>query len=184
EGGSFTLPALASGQTYQLLVTATVTASSGNVSNTATIAVPGGTTDPTPGNNSATDTDMVNPVADLSITKTDSTGSVNAGASTIYTVTVSNAGPSSVTGAILVDALAAGLTKTAVVCSGTPGQCVTAPTIAQLEGGAFTLPALASGQTYQLLVTATVTASSGNVSNTATIAVPGGTTDPTPGNNS
>jgi len=79
---------------------------------------------------------------------------------------------------------ATGLSKTAVACSGTPGKCVTAPSIAQLEGGSFALPALAKDDTYQITVTATVTATSGQVSNVATIAVPGGTTDPTPGNNS
>ena len=36
--------------------------------NTATIAAPAGTTDPTSGNNTATDTDIVTPVADLQIT--------------------------------------------------------------------------------------------------------------------
>ncbi|MBK6407396.1 MAG: hypothetical protein IPF66_21675 [Holophagales bacterium] len=44
---------------------------SGTVSNTATVAAPGGVTDPSPGNNSATDTDTLTPQADLAITKTD-----------------------------------------------------------------------------------------------------------------
>ena len=154
------------------------------MSNTATVTVPAGVTDSNPANNSATDTDTVNAVADLAITKTDAVASVNAGASTVYTITVTNNGPSSVTGAILTDSAVAGLTKTAVVCSATPGQCVTAPTILQLEGGAFALPALASGQTYQITVTASVTASSGSVSNTATVTVPAGVTDSNPANNS
>ncbi|MFM9864717.1 MAG: SdrD B-like domain-containing protein [Micropepsaceae bacterium] len=179
----YALPALASGQTYQLTVVASVTATSGSVSNIATIAAPGGTTDPGAGNNSATDTDTVTPVADLSVTKTDGVASVNAGGTTTYTVTVTNGGPSSVTGATLTDAVAAGLTKTSVVCSATPGQCVSAPSVASLEAG-FALPALASGQTYQLTIVANVTATSGSVANTATIAVPSGTTDPGAGNNS
>src|SRR6185503_17179961 len=59
EGGSFTLPALASGQFYEITITANVTATSGSVTNTAMVAAPAGTTDPTPGNNTANDTDNV-----------------------------------------------------------------------------------------------------------------------------
>ena len=44
----------------------------GSISNVATVAAPAGVTDPTPGNNSATDTDVPG-TADLSITKTDGT---------------------------------------------------------------------------------------------------------------
>ncbi len=181
----YALPALASGQTYQITVTANVTATSGSVANTATIAPPTGTIDLTPGNDSATDTDAVTPVADLGVTKTDGVASVNAGGTTTYTITVTNSGPSTATGAVLTDAVAAGLSKTSVVCSGTPGQCTggTTPTIAQLEAG-YALPALASGQTYQIVVTANVTALSGSIANTATIAPPSGTIDPTPGNDS
>ncbi|MES2932147.1 MAG: hypothetical protein V4805_01475, partial [Pseudomonadota bacterium] len=99
----------------------------GIIANTATVTVPAGVTDPAPANNSATDTNTIDSQADLSITKTDGVASVDSGASTVYTITVSNAGPDSVTGAILTDAFAAGLGKTAVACSATPGQCVTPP---------------------------------------------------------
>ncbi len=187
ESGTFVLPLLANGATYQITVTATVTAASGTVTNTATIAPPAGATDPTPGNNSASDTDsvIVAPVvSDLAITKTDGVASVNAGASTIYTITVTNNGPSGVAGAILADPAAAGLSKTAVACSVTPGACVTAPTVVELESGTFALPLLANGATYQITVTATLTAASGTVTNITTIAPPAGASDPTPGNNS
>ena len=60
EGGSFALPTLASGDFYELTVSANVSATSGSVSNAASVTAPAGTTDPTPGNNSATDTDSVN----------------------------------------------------------------------------------------------------------------------------
>src|SRR5207245_563424 len=121
--------------------------------------------------------------ADLAVTKTDAATSVNAGATTTYTIRVNNNGPSSVTGAVLSDPSVTGLTKTAVACSMTPGQCVTAPTVEQLEGGAFASPALASGQFYEIVVTATVTATSGTVTNTATVAAPSGTIDSNTGNN-
>ncbi|MBB6017184.1 beta strand repeat-containing protein [Deinococcus radiopugnans] len=59
SAGGVTLPALATGAFYEFTVTANVTAASGSVSNTVTVAVPVGATDPTAGNNSATDTDIV-----------------------------------------------------------------------------------------------------------------------------
>ena len=83
----------------------------------STVTVPGGTTDPTPGNNSATDTDTVTPVADLAITKTDGVSSVNAGGTTTYTITVTNNGPSQVSGATVVDTAPAGLTIGAWTCA-------------------------------------------------------------------
>ncbi len=140
--------------------------------------------DPLPGNNSASDADTVGTAADLAITKTDGAASVNAGANTVYTITVTNNGPSDAAGAILADAAAAGLAKTVVACSGTPGACVTAPTIAQLEGGAFVLPTLSVGASYQILVTTMVTAANGTVTNVATVTAPPGLNDPVPGNNS
>ncbi|WP_435257643.1 SdrD B-like domain-containing protein [Thioclava sp. FR2] len=179
----FSLPTLASGQFYEVRVTATVTATSGSVSNVATATVPSGTTDPTPGNNSATDTDTVTPVADLSVTKTNAVTAVDAGGLATYVVRVTNNGPSSVTGATLSDPVATGLSKIAIACSLTPGQCTVAPTVSQIQAG-FSLPTLASGQFYEVIVTATVTATYGSVSNVATATVPSGTTDPSAGNNS
>src|ERR1019366_1946217 len=124
EGGAFALPTPAAGQTYGLSVSATVSATTGSVTNGATVAPPAGVTDPNLTNNDASDTDTVNPLADLAISKTDGTLAVNAGAPTTYTLVVTNNGPSSATGALLADPAVAGLVKTGVVCSGTPGQCV------------------------------------------------------------
>ena len=184
QGIGITLPTLPSGSSIPFTVTSTAGAAGTSIANAAFAVAPAGITDPTPGNNSATDTDTIDPQADLTITKTDGVTNVNAGGSTSYTVRVTNNGPSTVTGAVLSDVAAAGLSKTAVVCSGTPGQCVTAPTIIQLESGTFALPVLTSGQFYEITVTATVSATSGSIVNVATIAVPAGTNDPTPGNNS
>src|SRR5437660_1649169 len=63
------------------------------LTNTATIdssPVP----DPNTANNTASDTDTVTKSADLGITKSDSPGTVIAGGTLTYTLTVSNAGPS------------------------------------------------------------------------------------------
>src|SRR5213078_3008585 len=78
--------------------------------NSATVSPPAGTTDNVPGNNTGSDTDDVTRVADLAATKSDGVGSVVAGTSTTYTVTVTNGGPSDVTGATVSDPLPTGLT--------------------------------------------------------------------------
>lgn len=184
EGGAFALPALASGQFYEISVTADVTVESGSVANTAAVEPPAGTNDPVPVGNSASDIDSVNPGADLTITNNDAASGVNAGGTTTYKVRVTNNGPSSVTGAILSDPPATGLGKTTVACSATPGKCVSAPSAAQLEGGLFALPALTAGQFYEISVTVNVTATSGSVTNTASVAAPAGTPDGKPANNS
>ncbi|MCB1622442.1 MAG: DUF11 domain-containing protein [Thiothrix sp.] len=53
----FTTPSIPAGGTYQIKAAATVTATSGGITNTATVATPAGTTDPVSSNNSSTDTD-------------------------------------------------------------------------------------------------------------------------------
>ena len=70
--------------------------------------------DPTPGNNSATDTDTVTTSADLSITKTDSADPVDPGNSFFYTLTVVNNGPSDASGLTVTDTVPAGFTISSV----------------------------------------------------------------------
>ncbi|HYD49095.1 MAG TPA: hypothetical protein VEB21_12140, partial [Terriglobales bacterium] len=94
------------GGTVTYTVNATIAANAtGMLSNTATVAAPGGTLDPNMGNNSATDTNALTPRADLSISKTDSVDPVIAGNNLTYTVTVTNNGPSNATGVTLTDNL-------------------------------------------------------------------------------
>ena len=60
------------GATVTFTVNATVSASAtGSITNTATIAAPAGVAEPNTSNNSATDVDNINVVADLAISKTD-----------------------------------------------------------------------------------------------------------------
>jgi uncharacterized repeat protein (TIGR01451 family) len=177
--------------TYTVLATISPSAT-GNLVNTATVIPPGGVTDPNMANNSATDTDTITPgapVADLAITKSDGVTSVNAGATTTYTIVVSNGGPSAANGAIFTDPAIANLNVTAVSCgSATGGAACPTPsntTVALMQGAGIVVPTLPSGGSVTFTVNATVAGgASGTISNTANIAAPAGVTDPNPANNS
>ena len=184
-----TLPNLAPGQFYEIALTATVTATSGSVTNTTTVTPPSDIIDPDLSNNTASDTDLIpppaTPTADLAVTKTDGVLVVTPNSSTIYTVRVTNLGPDPVNGATFVDTAGVGLTSTGVICSSAAGnQCVTEPVLANLlSSTGITLPALAPGQFYEIQLTATVTAASGSVTNTANVNPPATTIDPDLSNN-
>ncbi len=175
---SVNLPA---GGSFTFTATATIAPSAtGTLSNTATITAPGGVTDPTPTNNSATDTDTLTPNADLGITKTDGVTTAVPGGSVTYTITVSNAGPSNVTGATVADTFPASLTAswTGVGAGGGSGP-------ASGTGNINTPVNLPAGGSFTFTVSAGIASSAtGTLSNTATISAPGGVTDPNPSNNS
>jgi uncharacterized repeat protein (TIGR01451 family) len=187
QGAGIVIPTLPSGGSVTFTVAANVTATSGSITNTATIDPPSGTTDSSTGNNTAQDTDTVNPVANLAITKTDGVTSVNAGGTTTYTIVVTNVGPSSADGAIFKDALATGISVTGVTCGSAAGgaACPTVAntTVALMQGAGIVIPTLPSGGSVTFTVTANVTATSGSITNTATIDPPSGTTDLSTGNN-
>ncbi|MCK7593437.1 hypothetical protein M0G41_07120 [Lysobacter sp. CAU 1642] len=191
EAGTLAIPALPSGGSITLQVTATVTAAGGSsVTNTASVAPPAGVTDPVPGNNSDDDTDSVVagtlPSADLSISKDNGVSGLSVGGTTSYTVVVSNAGPDAADGASVSDPAVSGLSKTAVSCTGSSGGavCPASPDVASLEAGTLVIPTLPNGGSVTLRIDATVTAAGGSsVSNTALVSVPGGVTDPNPNNN-
>ena len=121
EGGAFALPALASGATYRITVTADVTATGGTVANTATIAAPAGTTDPDAANNTATDTDTVAPSANLAVVKTDTSATYTPGGTGTYVVTVTNTGISTASSVTVSDTLPAGVTLNGTVTCATTG---------------------------------------------------------------
>ena len=155
-------------------------AATGTLSNTATVTAPGGVGDPTPGNNSATDSDTLAASADLGITKTDGVTTATPGGSVTYTITASNAGPSNATGATVADTFPASLTCT-WTCVGAGGGTCTASGSGNING-TVNLPAGGS-VTYTASCTISA-AATGTLTNTATVTAPGGVTDPTPGNNS
>ncbi len=155
-------------------------AATGTLSNTATVTAPAGVTDPTPGNNSATDTDTLGASADLAITKTDGVTTATPGGSVTYAITASNAGPSNATGATVADTFPASLTCT-WTCVGAGGGTCTAAGSGNING-TVNLPA---GGSVTYTASCAISASAtGTLSNTATVAAPAGVTDPTPGNNS
>ena len=173
---------LAAGGTATYTVTGTVSpTATGNLVNTATVSVPLGTTDPTPGNNSATDTDTAAPQADLQITKTDGSAIYTPGLGITYSIVVTNAGPSFVTGATVADTIPADITGAAWTAvftgAGSGGN-------ASGSGNINETINLAAGGTATYTVTGTVSpTATGNLVNTATVGAPVGTTDPAPGNN-
>src|SRR4029077_6656729 len=124
---------------------------------------PGGVTDPTPGNNSATDSDALGAQADLAVTKTDGVTTATPGGSVTYTITASNAGPSSATGSTVADPFPASLTCT-WTCVGAGGGTCTASgsgnlndTVSLPSGGSVTY-------TASCMISASAT---GTLSNTA-----------------
>ncbi len=169
--GSVTIPS-GGGVTVTLQVSVLGSAS-GVLTNTATVSLPTGTTDPVPGNNTSTATVTVTLVADLTLTKVASSTSGTQGQTISYTVTLVNLGPSVASNVTLTDILSAGLSL--ISASGNNGTA----SIAGASVGATTA-SLQVGATLTLVVNATVTASSGNITNTAvgTSTTP----DPTPTN--
>ncbi len=153
------------------------------VSNTASITDDGSHgVDPTPGNNSATDTTPITPVADLSITKSDSPDPVNAGSNITWSITVANAGPSAATAASWSDALPASTSFVSLVSAA--GWSCTTPAMGANGTISCSNASFAAGNASFTLVAkvAPATAPGSTVSNTATVT--SSTSDPVPGNNS
>ncbi|MEO8672892.1 MAG: carboxypeptidase regulatory-like domain-containing protein [Tahibacter sp.] len=153
----------------------------GSLSNTATVTAPGGVTDPTPGNNSATDTDTVLPLPDLALTMTDNHAIAAVGKSVYYIINVTNsAGPGTAT-AVVTDALPAGLYDGNWVCI-PYGGATCASGFGNTLSDTVTLPV---GAQISYVYSATVVSGDANdqVTNTASVALTIGT-DPSPANNS
>ena len=106
---------------------------SGALSNTASVAPPANTNDPTPGNNSAGPVvTAVDPIADVSMSKTlDTAGPYVVGQAVQYTLVVANAGPAAATSVQVSD------TPTNLTVGAVSGACSALPcTIASIASGA------------------------------------------------
>ncbi|NCD71137.1 Ig-like domain-containing protein [Mucilaginibacter agri] len=170
----------AGGSVTYTLTAAIPSATTGSLTTTATITAPVGSTDPTPANNTATDTDAQNSQADLSVTNTDGKTTYTPGTSNTYTIVVHNTGPSDVAGATGINNLPAGVggSWTAVFAGGASGD---------VSGmGSINTPVnMPSGSTITYTYVVTLPQDfTGNYINTATVILPNGANDPTPANNS
>jgi uncharacterized repeat protein (TIGR01451 family) len=144
-------------------------AATGTLSNTATVTAPAGVTDPTPGNNSATDTDTIQaaPGALVSGTKTVSAGPYTVGGSIVYTIVLTNSGTGAQAdnpGNELTDTLPA--TLSLVSATATSGTATTAGNTVNWNGALA-----AGGGTVTITITATIlpAAAGMTVSNQGTI---------------
>ncbi|HVH35317.1 MAG TPA: DUF11 domain-containing protein, partial [Tahibacter sp.] len=148
------------------------------IDNTASVSAPAGVTDPTPANNSATDSNTARWISDMQVTKTANGTTVPAGGQIIYTITAFNAGPSPTTTTVS-DPFPAGLTCT-WTCNGTPISCP----VASGSGNISAASALSAGASASFTANCNVSAAlpPGTVlTNTASAPSMLGI-DPTPGN--
>ena len=162
---------LAIGGDASLTVTITLDANyaGATVSNTATV----GPTDATPDDNTDTAVTGVIHTPDLSIVKSGPQGSLKAGDSAAYTLTVTNDGDADANSVVVDDALPANTTRSSISAAG--WTCTGAAVHCTLD------TSLAPGETASLTVTLKLADdyAAASVSNTATV----GPTDATPDDN-
>ncbi len=172
------------GSSITYTVTANIASSATkDLVNTVTVTPPAGVTDPTPGNNTATDTDTANPQVDLMVTKDDGLTIIAAGTTLTYTITVTNNGPSDAFGATVSDAIPPEIvqwtwTCTAAggaTCSGSGGPLSTdfTDTVDVPVGGTVTYTV-----TAEVRETAT-----GSLTNTVSVSPSSGVTETNPADN-
>ncbi len=196
---SFTGASINAGGANKITITLSGTVDSGTtgtLSNTANIVIPGGAsfTDPdTITNNSATDDStqavVVVPSADLSISKTDGSTTYTPGTGITYTIEVTNLGPDSASGFNITDSVPAaitGLTIDSCTTSGT-ASCGSSSLVGNTVS--FTGASINAGGANKITITLSGTVglgTTGTLSNTANIVIPGGAsfTDPDTVNNS
>ena len=171
-----TFPTLSVGQSTTITVIGQTDPAAATLTNTVTVTTD--TTDPNPSNDTATDVNTGDAVADLTVVKSDSADPVVAGAPLSYTITVTNNGPSDAANVTVDDTPPAGFIVSAVDRT----ECDTSISCV--------FPVVAAGASEQLVVTGVVDAALADtgdpgtpeLSNTVTVA--SDTIDGDPGNNS
>lgn len=149
------------------------------VLNTADVALPAGLTDANLADNSASDTNALTRLADLSISMADGTGSVLPGGSVTYTLMVSNAGPNAAMPATA-DSFPPGLVNCNWSCAAVNGSCAAAGSGNLADSGM-----LAAGGTLTYTAVCAVAADvHGSIINAATVQLYPGERDPNTANNS
>jgi len=142
----------------------------GNLVNTATVATPADISDTYQSNNTDTDTDTQNSLADLEVIKTVDLSTPIIGSNVVFTLQVINHGPSAATGVSVADLLPSGY----IYVSDDSGGSYNSGT------GIWSIGNLAFQANAFLHITATVK-ETGNYNNIATVS--GNQNDPIPGNN-
>jgi uncharacterized repeat protein (TIGR01451 family) len=123
--------------------------------------------DPTPVNNSASDTDTLNAAPDLRLTKTDFTNSISPGQGTVYTLNVSNIGTQEATNVLVTETLPVGTTFNPAFSD---------PAWTSLGGGVYqyAIASLTAGAgfniNFSVLIDNPAAAGQSDIVNTATIA--------------
>ncbi len=159
----------------------------GTLTNTATVAVSGatGTEDPTPGNNSSSESDDAAPEVALSLTKTDgaTVTTYTPGTDVTYSIVVSNAGPSDSFGAVVTDAKPPEITSWTWTCS--PTGDATCHEAAENSADFSDTVDLPAGETITYTVVAkTNSALTSDLANTASVARGPGETESNTDDNS
>jgi uncharacterized repeat protein (TIGR01451 family) len=108
------------------------------------------------------------------ITKSASTGVVNAGAPLSFSVLVRNNGPIGANGSIITDPAIPFYAASGVTCTGTTGgaSCPAPLTIAALQGGGMTVATFPPGSTINLVIDGTSQLGNGELTNTVTVSPP------------
>jgi uncharacterized repeat protein (TIGR01451 family) len=169
------------GATVTYTLTGTLAASAaGSLANTAAVASPAGVTDPVPGNNSATDTDVLTPQTDLSMAKTDGQTTAAPGQPVTYTVTAANVGPSDAVGTTVTDVVPAILLGAHWTCVASAGSTCAASGSGSIND---TVHLLVGGTATYTLTGTVDPLATGTLVNTAGVATGPAATDPDPSNN-
>ncbi len=168
--------------TFAVRINTPVASGVEQITNTASITDDGTNgIDPTPANNTSTDTDTLDAQPDLVIVKTAGSAMVLPGNTLVYTLTYSNVGNQNATGVVITETVPANTTF--LPASSTAGW-VLAGNSATFTVGALTVGAPAQSVTFVVQVAATIPAGTTTIDNTATIDDDHTNgNDPTPPNN-
>lgn len=148
-----------SGSTCTVVVEAIATLNTAGVTNTAAVTLPTGIADSNTANNTSSVSTAIG-WSQVHVTKTNGVGTLTAGTTTSYTITVANFGPSAAGGSVIIDPAATGLNCTTVTCTATAANmCPGSPTIGALQSTGLAIsPTFAVNTTATFVVTCGVTA--------------------------
>ena len=168
---------LASGNSVTMTLTGRISPTAkGSITNTVSVSPPSGVSDTNSSNNTATDTDTLTSLVDLSVSQTDNKTSVVPGTSNTYTITVTNNGPSTISSFKLTDSVPAGLLNPVFTPSSGTYNSTT---------GLWNGLTLASGNSVTITLTGTIDpTATGSISNTVSVSPPSGLSDSNSSNNS